>query len=145
MSELVAVQAELHAQFEQRKRLHADRRTLARRIVADPKLMVLAMKAHLKPARLDRWAAPAKPFTCPRGHPRVQYGQKKGRQWICSECPPEEKPAVSRSRRERRDDATIRAAWAKHAERLAERERLAALDQLPVRLKEDLPPPRRLG
>jgi len=124
------------------------RRQLARTVLADPELVLEARRRRVRLASLDRWATPPAQKACRRGHATAEWGDWSGSRWTCRKCAEEGPPNPTRIApnvpiAKRKDAARLAADWRKHEERLAERERLAALDQVPARLRPPMPPPTR--
>ena len=127
-------------------RAHQDRRALARHVLADPELVMESLRRGVRVSSLSRWAAPPAGKACARGHSRLESADWDGARWLCRACiaegPPPPAPA-NIPLAQRKNAARISAAWRKHEADLAERARLATLDQIPKRLNPPMAPPVR--
>lgn len=121
---LIACKAELAHLYKRRQAAIALRAAAARAILAGPTedFTHRAEEAHVRVSSLEKWANP------PEKPPR----ERKTRKILT----PEQKAA-------RKDKARLKAEWAKHEQRLAERTRLLEehADDLPARLRPPLAPP----
>lgn len=123
-----------------------ERRALARHILGDPELVVAARRAGVRLASLDRWAAPPAQKACRRGHATADWGDFDGNRWVCRKCAeegPVREPTPNVPIATRKDRARVAASWREYEAQLAERERLAALDQVPAKLLPPMAPPSR--
>ena len=132
--------------IQEKVQIGRNRRDLARHVLNDPELILEARRRGIRLASLDRWAAPPALKACRRGHATADWGDWDGTRWNCRKCAEEGKPknlAPNVPREKRKDAARLSAAWRAYEDQLAERERLAALDQIPARLNPPMPPPAR--
>jgi hypothetical protein len=121
-------------------------RTAARKALVAGNLAEVAGLAGRRVTTLERWARRPEERSCARNHPRSEHGDYSSGRWRCLKCEAEARPrAPNKSKmtpEQRRSKSRLRAAWAAHERRLAEREALASTDDaIPERLRSPLPPP----